>query len=256
MTTNTNTKIALITGASRGLGKSMALHLAARGVDVIVTYKDREDAAIAVVREIEAKGQKAVALRLDVAKSATFDAFAASVRDALEKHWGRERLDYLVNNGGTGAHVPFLETSEAVFDEMMLVHLKGPFFLSQKLAPLLVDGGRVLNISSGLTRMSMPGSSAYAVMKGGLEVLTRYMARELAVRKISVNTFAPGAVETDFRGGAVRDNPEMNKQVAAITALGRVGLPDDIGGAVAALLSPETHWITGQRIEASGGMLL
>ncbi len=234
----------------------MALHLADREVDSIITYRSAENEARAVVAAIEAKKGKAVALKLDVAESASFDAFTSTVRTALRATWGREQLDYLVNNGGTGAHVPFLETSEATFDEMMNVHLKGPFFLTQKLAPLIADGGRIVNISTGLTRMTSPGSGVYAVMKGGVEVLTRYLAKELGPRKISVNTFAPGAIATDFRGGAVRDNPELNKQVASVTALGRVGLPDDIGGAVALLLAPENHWITGQRIEASGGMLL
>lgn len=249
-------KIALITGGSRGLGKSMALHLAARGVDSIITYRAAAREAHEVVAAIQAAGAKAVALPLDVADSASFAAFVDAARAALRTTWGVERFDYLVNNGGTGAHVSFLETSEAQFDEMMNVHLKGPFFLTQKLAPLLADGGRIVNISSGLTRFSFPGSAVYAVMKGGLEVLTRYLAKELGARKISVNTFAPGAIETDFRGGAVRDNPEMNKQIAAFTALGRVGLPDDVGGAIAMLLAPENHWITGQRIEASGGMML
>ncbi|QSQ23162.1 SDR family oxidoreductase [Pyxidicoccus parkwayensis] len=252
----TRTQIALITGGSRGLGRSMALHLADRGVDSIITYHSRTDAAAEVVAELNARGRKATALQLDVANTASFDAFAGAVREALGTTWGSERFDFLVNNGGTGASVPFLETTEATFDEMMNVHLKGPFFLTQKLAPLLADGGRIVNISSGLTRMSFPGSSVYAVMKGGLEVLTRYLAKELAPRKISVNTFAPGPVATDFRGGAIRDNPEVSKHIAAATALGRVGLPDDIGGAVALLLAPENHWITGQRIEASGGMLL
>jgi NAD(P)-dependent dehydrogenase (short-subunit alcohol dehydrogenase family) len=250
------TKIALITGASRGLGKSMALHLADRGVDSIITYRAAESEAQEVVSAIAARGQKAVALPLDVASSASFDAFVVAVRDALAKAWKRDDFDFLINNAGTGARVPFLETSEASFDEMMNIHLKGPFFLTQKLAPLIADGGRIVNISSGLTRFSQPGSSVYAVMKGGVEVLTRYLAKELAPRKISVNTFAPGAIATDFNGGLVRDTPEVNKHIASVTALGRVGLPDDIGGAVALLLAPENAWITGQRIEASGGMFL
>jgi NAD(P)-dependent dehydrogenase (short-subunit alcohol dehydrogenase family) len=251
-----NTNIALITGGSRGLGKSMALHLADRGVDSILTYRAAEAEARAVVDAIIAKGRKAVALPLDVADSASFPAFAGEVRAALARTWSRERFDYLVNNAGTGAHVPFLETSEAKFDEMMRIHLKAPFFLTQQLASLIADGGRIVNISSGLTRFSLPGSAVYAVMKGGVEVLTRYLARELAPRKISVNTFAPGAIATDFNGGRVRDDGALNQQVAAFTALGRVGQADDIGGAVALLLAPENHWITGQRIEASGGMFL
>lgn len=256
MTTRPNEKIAIITGGSRGLGKSMALHLADRGVDSIITYRARDAEAREVVATITAKGRKATALQLDVADTASFDAFAGAVRAALASTWGREQFDFLVNNGGTGASVPFLETSESTFDEMMNVHLKGPFFLTQKLAPLLADGGRIVNVSSGLTRVSFPGSSVYAVMKGGLEVLTRYLAKELGPRKISVNTIAPGAVATDFRDGAIRKNPEAQKHVAAMTALGRVAVADDIGGAVALLLAPENHWITGQRIEASGGMML
>jgi NAD(P)-dependent dehydrogenase (short-subunit alcohol dehydrogenase family) len=254
--TTRKSSIALITGGSRGLGRSMALHLADRGVDSVVTYRTRAREADGVVAAIRAKGRLAVALKLDVAQSSTFGAFAATLRAELEKTWKRATFDFLVNNAGTGAHVPFLETSEALFDELSNVHLKGPYFLSQALVPLIADGGRIVNVSSGLARFSFPGSSAYAVMKGGVEVLTRYLAKELGPRKISVNTLAPGAVETDFNGGLVRDNPEMNRAIAGQTALGRVGLPDDIGGAVAMLLAPENHWITGQRIEASGGMLL
>jgi len=253
---STNQPIALITGGSRGLGKSMALHLADRGVDSIITYRTEAEKAQEVSREIASKGRKALALALDVSDTASFAAFAESVRALLTEHWARDRFDFLVNNGGAGAHVSFLETSEKTFDEMLSMHLKGPFFLTQKLAPLIADGGRIVNISTGLTRMTFPGSSVYAVMKGGLEVLTRYLAKELAPRGIAVNTLAPGAIATDFRGGAVRDNPELSRQIAALTALGRVGLPDDIGGAVALLLAPENRWITGQRIEASGGMLL
>lgn len=251
-----STKIAIITGGSRGLGKNMALHLADHGIDTILTYRSGAEAAKEVVSAITAKGRRAVALPLDVANSASFGAFAEVVREALASTWQRDRFDFLVNNAGTGAHVPFLETTEAKFDEMMDVHLKGPFFLTQKLVPLLADGGRILNISSGLARFSLPGMAVYAVMKGGVEVLTRYLAKELAPRRISVNTLAPGAIETDFNGGRTRDDPEVNKHVAAMTALGRAGLPDDIGGAVAMLLAPESGWITGQRIEASGGMFL
>ena len=256
MTKPQGSSIALITGGSRGLGRSMALHLADHGVDSIVTYRAGAREAEQVVAAIRAKGRKAVALPLDVAQSSTFPAFAGAVRAELEKTWQRKTFDFLVNNAGTGAHVPFLETSESVFDELMKVHLKGPFFLSQALVPLMAEGGRIVNISSGLARFSFPGASAYAVMKGGVEVLTRYLAKELGPRKISVNTLAPGAIETDFNGGLVRDNPELNRAIAGQTALGRVGLPDDIGGAVAMLLAPENHWITGQRIEASGGMLV
>jgi NAD(P)-dependent dehydrogenase (short-subunit alcohol dehydrogenase family) len=254
--TQAKSPIALITGGSRGLGKSMALHLAAHGVDSIITYRSAKPEAEEVIAAIRAKGQRAVALALDVSDSSTFAPFAETVRVELEKTWARTDFDFLVNNAGTGAHVAFLDTSEEKFDEMMKVHLKAPFFLSQKLVPLLADGGRIVNISSGLARFTFPGSAVYAVMKGGVEVLTRYLAKELGSRKIAVNTLAPGAIATDFNGGTVRDNPEVNKAVAGQTALGRVGLADDIGGAIAMLLSPENHWITGQRIEASGGMML
>jgi NAD(P)-dependent dehydrogenase (short-subunit alcohol dehydrogenase family) len=209
-----------------------------------------------VVSDIEAKGRKAVALPLDVARSSDFPAFVDAVRRELQQRWRTDRIDYLVNNAGIGLHAPFVETSEEQFDELFRIHLKAPFFLTQRLVPLIKDGGRILNVSSGLARFSYPGYSAYAAMKGGVEVMTRYLAKELGARKITVNVLAPGAVETDFGGGAVRDVPAINQAVAAQTALGRVGLPDDIGAAVAALLSPDMGWITGQRIEASGGQNL
>ncbi|HWA75375.1 MAG TPA: SDR family oxidoreductase [Polyangiaceae bacterium] len=256
MNSSKKSQLAIITGGSRGLGRNMALHLADHGIDSIITYRSAEKEAAEVVAAIAAKGQKAVALRLEVGESASFDAFAVSVRAELARVWQREDFDFLINNAGSGAHVAFLETSEALFDQMMNVHLKSAFFLTQKLVPFMVNGGRIVNVSSGLARFSFPGSAVYAIMKGGVEVLTRYLAKELGSRKISVNTLAPGAIATDFNGGLVRDNADLNKHVAAQTALGRVGLPDDIGGAVALLLAPETHWITGQRIEASGGMML
>jgi NAD(P)-dependent dehydrogenase (short-subunit alcohol dehydrogenase family) len=252
----TITRIALITGGSRGLGRSMALHLADRGVDVILTYKGNVDSARQVVAEIEGKGRKAVALQLDVADSSAFPAFADAVKSALAKIWRRDRFDYLVNNAGVGVYAPMTETTEAQLDELYRIHLKAPLLLTQRLLPALEDGGRILNVSSGLARFAFPGYAAYAAMKGGVEVLTRYMAKELGGRKIAVNTIAPGAIETDFGGGAVRDNKGLNEQIAGLTALGRVGLPDDIGAAVALLLSPEAGWINGQRIEISGGMLL
>lgn len=251
-----NVPIALVTGGSRGLGRSIALALASQGTDVIVTYHQREDEARDVVRRIEVLGRGAVALQLDVADSASYDGFADRVREVLASRWQRERFDQLVNNAGTGLHASIAETTEAQFDRLVAVHLKAAFFLTQKLLPLLADGGRIVNTSSGLARFTLPGYAAYAAMKGGVEVLTRYLARELGARRIAVNTVAPGAIETDFGGGAVRDNRELNAQVAGMTALGRVGLPDDIGGAVAALLSPGSAWITGQRIEVSGGMML
>jgi NAD(P)-dependent dehydrogenase (short-subunit alcohol dehydrogenase family) len=250
------TPIALITGGSRGLGKSMALQLAKRGTDVLLTYRSNRKEAEAVVAEIESSGRRAVALQLDVSVASTFDAFVDQVRTALKSHWQRERFDFLVNNAGVGAHASFAETTEAQFDELMKIHLKGPFFLTQKLLPLLSDGGRIVNISSGLARFALPGYAAYAAMKGAIEVLTRYQAKELGARGIAVNVVAPGAIETDFGGGAVRDNKQLNDFVASQTALGRVGLPEDIGGVVASLLSPENRWINAQRIEASGGMFL
>jgi len=257
MTTMTNKQaVALITGGSRGLGKSMALHLAERGVDSIITYRSGSKQANEVVAQIEGKGRKAVALSLDAGDSSSFAAFAEAVKGALSGTWQRESFDFLVNNAGVGAHASFAQTTEAAFDELMRIHLKGPFFLTQTLLPLLADGGRILNVSSGLARFTFPGYAAYATMKGGIEVLTRYLAKELGARKITVNTLAPGAIETDFGGGAVRDNSELNKMVASGIALGRVGLPDDIGGAVALLLSPESGWINGQRIEVSGGQML
>jgi NAD(P)-dependent dehydrogenase (short-subunit alcohol dehydrogenase family) len=250
------TPIALITGGSRGLGRSMALHLAERGVDIIFTYRAAAAEAAEVRERIVALGRKAVALPLDVADSASFDAFARAVAGELERTFGRKQLDYLVNNAGTGLHASIAETTAAQLDQMYNIHFKAPFLLTQRLLPLIVDGGRVLNVSTGLSRFTIPGSSAYAAMKGAVEVLTRYMAKELGARRITANVIAPGAIATDFSGGMVRDNPEVNRMVASMTALGRVGQADDIGAAVALLLSPESGWINGQRIEASGGMNL
>ncbi len=249
-------KIALVTGGSRGLGRNMAIHLAKQGRDVILTYRSAKAEADEVVRQIEALGRNAVALQLDVSQSSTFDAFAKSVAAVLEKTWRRTNFDFLVNNAGIGIHAGFLDTTEEQLDELFRIHLKAPFLLSQKLIPLIADGGRILNVSSGLARFSLPGYAGYAAMKGGVEVLTRYMAKELGARRIAVNTIAPGAIETDFAGGAVRDNPEINRAIASQTALGRVGLPDDIGSAVSVLLSDDASWINGQRVEVSGGMFL
>jgi len=250
------TPIALITGASRGLGRNAALHAARAGIDVIVTYRSQAAEAQAVVAEIEALGRRALALPLDVAHSGGFAAFATQVQGALRQHWQRERFDFLVNNAGIGIHTPFMETTEAQFDELVAIHLKGVFFLTQKMLPLMNDGGRILNVSSGLARFALPGYAAYAAMKGAVEVLTRYLAKELGARGIAVNVVAPGAIETDFGGGTVRDNAQVNAFIAAQTALGRAGQPDDIGGVIAALLAPGTGWINAQRIEASGGMFL
>lgn len=251
-----NRKIAVITGGSRGLGRNAALALAQQGIDVVLTYRSQEAEAAATVAQIEARGAQGAALRLDVADSASFDAFAARLGQTLQQKWQRTQFDFLVNNAGSGVHAPFAQTSEVQFDKMANEHLKGPFFLTQKLLPLLADGGRILNVSSGLTRVTNPGYGAYAAMKGAVEVLSRYLAKELGARGIAVNTLAPGAIETDFGGGAVRDNAELNRMLATQTALGRVGVPDDIGPLVAALLGDGCGWINGQRIEASGGMSL
>lgn len=251
----TSTPITLITGGSRGLGAAMALALARDGHDLLLTYRESAEAAQAVVARIQALGRRAAALPLDVTAPSAFHPFAERVQSLLQA-WGATGLNGLVNNAGAGAHASFAETTLAQFDAMLAVHLRGPFFLTQALLPLLTDGARVLNISSGLARFSLPGYAAYAAMKGALEVLSRYQARELASRGIRVNTLAPGAIATDFGGGAVRDNAEVNRFVASVTALGRAGEAEDIGGAVAALMRPGAHWITGQRIEASGGMFL
>lgn len=250
------TDIALITGASRGLGRNTALHLARRGVDVILTYHSRADEAEAAVAEIQALGRRAAAIQLDTGDTASFPAFATRLEQVLREVFGADRFQFLVNNAGIGIHKPFVEVTEADFDRLANIHLKGVFFLTQRLLPLLADGGRIVNLSSGLARFSLPGYSAYAMMKGGIEVLTRYLAKELGARGIAVNTVAPGAIETDFGGGAVRDNPELNKFVASVTAMGRVGVPDDIGPMIASLLAEENRWLTGQRIEVSGGMFL
>lgn len=249
-------KIALITGASRGLGRNMALQLAQKGGDAIVTYHSNRSEAEEVVRQILALGRKAVALQLDVSRSSSYAGFAAEVQAVLRREWGRERFDFLVNNAGTGASTLLVDTSEDEFEQLVNIHLKSVVFLTNALLPLIEDGGKILNVSSGLARFSMPGKGVYGALKGAVEVLTRYQAKEWGARGISVNVVAPGAIETDFGGGAVRDNPEVNRMVAAQTALGRAGLPDDVGGAVSALLLGDTGWINGQRIEISGGMCL
>lgn len=248
--------IALITGASRGLGKSISLHLAAKGHDVIITYNSKKTEAAEVVARIEGTGRKAVALPLDVADHKSFPGFGERVGAALAETWGRGDFDFLVNNAGIGINAPFAKTTEEQFDLLMNIHFKGAFFLTQRLLPLIKDGGRIVNVSSGLARFALPGFAAYAAMKGAVEVLTRYQAQELGPRGIAVNTVAPGAIETDFGGGMVRDNADANRMIASQTALGRVGLPDDIGGAVAALLSDDCRWINGQRVEVSGGIYL
>ena len=247
-------KIAVITGGSRGLGKAAALALAARKTGVILTYRSQAKAAQEVVNTITSSGGEAVALALDVSQPASFAAFVQQVKAAAAETWQREDIDYLLNNAGHGIHATFAETSESQLDNMYQVHFKGVFLLTQAILPLLADGGRILNVSSGLTRFSFPGYAAYAAMKGAVEVLTRYLAVELGERNIAVNTLAPGAIATDFGGGAVRDNAGLNAALASQTALGRVGEAEDIGPVMAALLSEETHWVNAQRIEASGGM--
>lgn len=249
-------KIVLITGGSRGLGRASALAAARRGIDVILTYRSQRAEADAVVAEIVRLGANAVALPLEVSDSSQFAPFAAEIERVLSDVWKRDTFDFLLNNAGTGLHSAFAETTPAQFDDLVRIHLKGPYFLTQTLLPLIADGGRILNVSSGLARFSLPGASAYAMMKGGIEVFTRYLAKELGARGIRANTVAPGAIATDFNGGTVRDNQGVNQMVAANTALGRVGEADDIGGMVAALLADETGWINAQRIEASGGMFV
>ena len=249
-------KIAVITGGSRGLGRSAALHLAKQGVGVVLTYNTQVDAAEAVSSELSALGVKSATLKLNTGATAEYVNFAQALQDTLERHWGRTDFDFLINNAGMGVHAPFAETTEEQFDQLMNVHFKGVFFLTQKLLPMIRDGGRILNVSTGLARFSLPGYAAYGAMKGGVEVLTRYLAKELGPRNISVNVIAPGAVETDFGGGVVRDNPDVNGYIASVTAMGRAGLPDDIGGSIAGLLTSDMHWMTGERIEVSGGMYL
>lgn len=252
---NMSGKIAVITGASRGLGRNTAVNLARRGVDLIFTYRENQQEAESLIREAEDMARKAAAFRLDTGDTTAFNNFAAEVRTTLQR-WGKERFDFLVNNAGNSLHAAFTETTEAQFDSIVDVHFKGVYFLTQKLLPLMNDGGRIVNISSGLARFALPGTSAYGAAKGAVEVLTRYLAKELGPRRITVNAVAPGAIQTDFSDGRVRDNPELNRRVAEMTALGRAGVPDDIGPMIAALLSDENRWINGQRIEVSGGMAL
>jgi NAD(P)-dependent dehydrogenase (short-subunit alcohol dehydrogenase family) len=251
----TENRVAIITGGSRGLGRNTAVNLARRGVDIIFTYRANQAKAESLILEIERLGRKTAAFQLDVGNVAALDGFVGEVKKTLQR-WGRDRFDYLVNNAGSGLYSQFVETTEAQFDEMVRIHFKGVCFLTQKMLPLIKDGGRILNISSGLTRFTFPGFAVYGAAKGAIEVLTRYLAKELGPRGITVNVIAPGAIETDFGGGLVRDNPEFNRRVAGMTALGRAGVPDDIGPMIAAFLSDENRWVNGQRIEVSGGMNL
>lgn len=249
-------KIALVTGSSRGLGKNMAIALAKKGNDVIITYNSNKKEADEVVSTIEFLGRKAAAVQLNVGEVKTFTDFSSQLSTVLNEKWNRTNFDFLINNAGIGINTPFTETTEEQFDLLTNIHFKGVYFLTQKLLPLIADGGRIVTVSTGLTRFAMPGYSVYAALKGAIEVLTKYLAKELGARGIAVNTIAPGAIETDFGGGVVRDNEQVNKVIASNTALGRVGLPDDIGGVVAFLCSEEARWVNAQRLEASGGMYL
>jgi NAD(P)-dependent dehydrogenase (short-subunit alcohol dehydrogenase family) len=250
---NLNAKIAIITGGSRGIGRHTVLSLAKREVDSIFTYNSNETEAEKVVGLVAEAGQKTIALQLDTGNISAFDHFVDRTRQALGS-LGAERFDYLVNNAGNNHHnMPFDKATEEELDSVYKVHFKGVFFLTQKLLPLIKDGGRIVNISSARTRFSSPGGAVYASMKGAVEVLSRHLAKELGPRRIAVNTVAPGATETDFSGGIVRDNPAVNKRVAEGTALGRPGIPDDIGRMIASLLSEDNRWINGERIEVSGG---
>lgn len=251
-----NNKIALLTGGSRGLGRDMAVNLSKKGIDVIFTYHTNEAAANEVLNEIEQNGQKAKAFQLDTSDVGQFDEFFTKLSTYLTSTYGSPKFDFLINNAGTGVYKPFMETTEEQFDSMVNIHFKGVYFLTQKAVPLLNDGGRIVNISSGLTRFSFPNSSAYASAKGAVEVFSRYLAKELSHKKIAVNVVAPGAVGTDFGGGENKNNEQKIKAVAGFTALGRMGEPEDIGGIVAFLCTEDAKWLNGQRIEASGGIML
>ncbi len=253
---STKTKIALVTGGSRGLGRNMALALAKKGIDILITYNSNKVAADNVISEIQSLGQKAAAYQLDTSNVNQFDSFIKQVTAHLQEEKGSPNFDFLINNAGTALYAPVTEVTEEQMDTIYNIHYKGVFFLTQKALPFINDGGGIVNISSGLTRIIMPGSSVYGSLKTAVEVHTRYLAKELGARKIRANVVAPGAIETDFGGGHVRDNHDINEQIANLTALGRVGLPDDIGGVVAFLCTEEAYWINGQRIEVSGGQAL
>jgi len=249
------TKIALITGGSRGLGKNSALKIAGKGIDLIVTYRSKKEEAEATVAEIETMGRKAAALQLNTGMVKTFDAFSQELVSVLKAKWGREQFDFLVNNAGINGPSPFGKTTEADFDDLMNIHFKGVYFLTQTLLPLIADSGRIINFSSGLARFSTPGYAAYASMKGAIEVFTRYLAKELGSRQIAANVVAPGIIETDFTSETFAI-PGMKERMSQVTALGRPGIPDDIGGVIAFLCTEDARWINAQRIEASGGMNL
>jgi NAD(P)-dependent dehydrogenase (short-subunit alcohol dehydrogenase family) len=247
-------RIALVTGGSRGLGKDMALSLARKGVNVVVTYNNNDAMAIETVQEIESMGGKAVALNLNLNNFKSLDVFVQKFKDVLKLTFQTDTFDYLINNAGMGKTVPFLEVSEEIFDDFLNVHFKSVYFLSQKLVPIMNEGGGIINISSGTTRFSNPGYSVYASMKGAIEVLTKYMAKELGAKGIRANVVAPGPIETDFNNAAIRNNPQFKNMLGAMSPLGRVGNADDIGGVIAFLCSDESRWINGQRIEVSGGI--
>lgn len=249
-------KIAVVTGGSRGLGKEMAMKLSEKGIDVIITYHSRKDEALKVVTEIKNSGGRAEALQLDAGNINGIPAFTSDLKSVLKNTFQADGFDFLINNAGIGIYASFADTTEAEFDSLLNIHFKGVFFLTQHALPLINDKGSIVNISTGLARFTNPGYAAYASMKGAIETLTRYMAKELGTRKINVNVVAPGAIETDFAGGVVRDNEQINKHIASATALGRVGVATDIGGVVAFLCTEEGRWINGQRIEISGGMNL
>lgn len=249
-------KIALVTGGSRGLGKNMSIALAKKGINVVLTYNTNKAAADEVVNEIQALGQKAYAFQLDTGNIKLFDTFIRQVTEQLQADTGSPNFDFLINNAGTALYSPVTDTTEEQMDAIFNIHYKGVFFLTQKALPFINEGGGIINISSGLTRITMPGSSVYGSLKAAVETLTRYFAKELGARKIRANVVAPGAIETDFGGGRTRDNKEINTTIANLTALGRVGLPDDIGGVVAFLCTDDAYWINGQRLEVSGGQAL
>ncbi len=253
---STQNKIALVTGGSRGLGKDMAKRLAEKGHDVIITYQSQKNAAEGVVKEIEVAGQKATALHLDTNDFNSLDGFIETLQETLQQKWGVSHFDFLINNAGIGATIPFAQVTEADFDRFMNIHFKSVYFLTQKSLPLLNDKGRIINISTGTTRFCVPGYSVYASMKGAIEILTKYLAKDLGARGITVNVVAPGPIETDFNNAAIRSNPERKAAMASMIALGRVGQAEDIGGVIAFLCSEDGGWITGQRIEASGGVSL
>ncbi|OYU79904.1 MAG: short-chain dehydrogenase [Flavobacterium sp. BFFFF1] len=253
---STKSTIALVTGGSRGLGRDMVINLARNGNNIIFTYHSNKVEADKVVAEVLAMGQKAIAYPLDMGSTKGFDGFVAQVSQHLQEHEGSPHFDFLINNAGAGVYGSVAETTEDAFDSMMNIHLKGVYFLTQKLLPLIKDGGRIVNISSGLTRVTFPNVSAYAIMKGAIETYTKCLAKELGSRNITVNVVAPGAIATDFGGGSNKSDANKRNAIASITALGRVGEPEDIGGVVAFLCTPAAGWMNGQRLELSGGMMV